>query len=160
MLGSWILVPLYVGSCYLKALNGFGYTVANTVICAAIIPLCYLWLKREKEDIPFIRQAGASVWSLFIALVSVAVLSCISILILYSIEILFGYDLSDLMEWMLGFCFIVLLAPIFISLDENRQTDGYSRTLEAILNWVVSPALIIYSLVLYAYCIKIIVKKY
>lgn len=153
---SWILVPLYVGSCYLKALNGFGPTVANAVICAAIIPLCYLWLKREKEDIPFVRQAGASVWSLFIALVSVAVLSCISILILYSIEILFGYDLSDLMEWMLGFCFIVLLAPVFISLDENRQTDGHSRTLEAILNWVVSPALMIYTLVLYAYCIKIV----
>lgn len=153
---SWILVPLYIGSCYIKALNGFGSSVAFTVICAAIIPLCYLWVGRAKEDIPFIRQAGASAWSLIIALASVSVLCGISVLILLSIDILFGIDTSDFMEWAVKFCYIVLLAPIFISIDENRQTDGYSRTLETIFNWVMSPALIIYTLVLYAYCIKIV----
>ena len=152
---SWILVPLYIGSCYIKALNGFDETVAFVVICVAIIPLCYLWLEREKEDIPFIRQAGASAWALIIALVSVSVLAGITALILLSIDTLFGVDTSDIMEWAARFCFIVLLAPIFISIDENRQTDGHSRTVEAILNWVMSPALIIYTLVLYAYSIKI-----
>ena len=155
---SWILVPLYVGSCYIKALSGFGNSVAFTVICAAIIPLCYLWVKRAKEDVPFIRQAGATVWSLIIATVTVSLLAGITALILLTIETLFGSDVDDLMKWMAKFCFTVLLAPIFISIDENRQTDGHSRTLETILNWVVSPALIIYTIVLYAYCVKIAVS--
>lgn len=153
---SWILVPLYVGSCYIKALDGFGFTVAFTVICAAILPLCYLWVKRAKEDIPFIRQAGATAWSLFIALVSVSVLAGICALILLTIDSLFGFNTSHIIDWTIRFCYTVLLAPIFISIDENRQTDGHSRTVEAILNWVVSPALILYTLVLYAYCIKIV----
>ena len=155
---SWILVPLYVGSCYIKALSGFGNSVAFTVICAAIIPLCYLWVKRAKEDVPFIRQAGATVWSLIIATVTVSLLAGITALILLTIETLFGADVNDLMKWMAKFCFTVLLAPIFISIDENRQTDGHSRTLETILNWVMTPALIIYTIVLYAYCVKIAVS--
>lgn len=153
---SWILVPLYVGSCYIKAFNGFDNNVSFVVICATIIPLCYLWLGREKEDIRFIHQTGASAWSLIIALVSVSVLAGITALILLSIETLFGVDVSVFLKWMVRFCYIVLLAPIFISIDESRRTDVYSRTLEAILNWVMSPALIIYTLVLYAYCIKIV----
>lgn len=153
---SWILVPLYVGSCYIEAHYLFDGTVAFAVICAAILPLCYLWVKRDKEDIPFIRQAGATAWSILIALVSVTVIAGVSALILTSIESLFDADVDGLLDWTLYFCYIVLLAPVFISIDENRQTDGHSRTLEAIINWVMTPALIIYTLVLYAYCIKIV----
>ena len=153
---SWILVPLYVGSCYVKALEGFDNSAEFIVICAAIIPLCYLWVERERTDLPFIRQVGASALSLLIALVYVSVLAGITTLILLSIEALFGNDVSALTEWILEFCVIFLLAPIFVSIDESRQIDGHSRILEAILNWVVSPALVIYTLLLYVYIIKIV----
>lgn len=45
---SWILVPLYVGSCYINAFNGFDNTVSFVVICATIIPpVLFVAWKRE-----------------------------------------------------------------------------------------------------------------
>ncbi len=155
---SWLMLPLYIGSCYLECLDGFGKSVSFHIICFAILPLCYLWIARAKNDISFIRQAAASLNSFVHALIYTAVPSVLTILILISIKILFGPYPIAIQIWLELFYFIVLLAVLFVSFDENGRNGGYVKLVGTILNWVISPALIIYALILYIYLIKIIVS--
>lgn len=153
---SWILLPLYIGSCYLKVLDGFEETVAFHVICFAILPLCYLWIARAKNDIPFIRQTAVSINSLIHALIFTAAPTVLTLLIIWSIRLLFGLFSDTAFIWPLYFYFIVLFPSLFVSFDERNGNDGYFKLVETIINWVLTPALIIYALILYIYLIKII----
>jgi len=156
---SWALVPLYLLSCYWDVLDDFEASVAFVVIHTAVLPLCYLWVARKKEDISFIRQAASSGSSLALAGIFTGVLSGVTALTFLSVNYLFDVDedlMFQILAWFELFYTIVLLWPLFISFEESGKTDGHVKVIEAVFNWVVSPALVVYTLILYAYIAKIL----
>ena len=151
---AWFLwVPvLFWGSAH----PGWG------VVVAYLLAATLLFLGTERMDsVPFARSVyqtgiglaeGGVVTLLIMGLISAIIAS-----VKYLFNLSFNNDVHGYNYW---FCFLVVLPMLCVSLLEtNREGDLKAGSfLRIMVDWVLSPALVIYSLVLYGYIIRILIR--
>lgn len=129
---------------------------------AVLVPLALLLCSRALRNKRFVDDAfvwlRAGILSLFYANVALGLF----VAILYSTTYIFGLEgkwIDDVWMYALIFCEICAVPFLFLMMSDRwrgAEITG-NRILEVLLNYVVTPALLIYTAILYLYMAKILV---
>ena len=172
-----LFVPLFVLTFYLHRVNRWAYCLSYLLF----IPLMALNLKpflwstafgftyalaaillvigiRKMANRPFAAHLLHVVTQMFFGVLVAGLLNIAVVAISASFFYIFGIkEPTNYYEYLYQFIWIVV-APLacatFISRDEYAETD-LPKVIRLILNAILSPAIIIYTVILYAYFIKI-----
>ena len=172
-----LFVPLFVLTFYLHRVNRWAYCLSYLLL----IPLMALNLKpflwstafgftyalaaillvigiRKMSNRPFAAHLLHVVTQMFFGVLVAGLLNIAVVAISASFFYIFGIkEPTNYYEYLYQFIWIVV-APLacatFISRDEYAETD-LPKVIRLILNAILSPAIIIYTVILYAYFIKI-----
>lgn len=152
VLGLYLLSSLFVGNWA----NDQSYYIAVFVV----LPLWLLVRRRLIDNERFVARNGKSVWNLTLALFFGVAAYVLIFIIIESIWYIFKIEYSSIQEYFLT-CplaiIFVLLVPIFFTALEDRGGELRLKGFVApLLNWVLTPALLIYTLVLYVYAAKVL----
>lgn len=127
-----------------------------------VVQLLYLAISRKKENLPFVRNTlkyGVSVlFSGGLALIA----WLLSMSIYYSIRYIFEVNLGSedrFMHYSLVIARMLVFSLLFLMFNQEKETEGMksNRLFEVLVNYVLSPALLIYAVILYLYFIKIVI---
>lgn len=136
--------------------------VEETVYWIAVLAALPLWLcvrHRLTENEPFVQRNVQMAWSAVRALLVAGILYLLYAAIAYTIQSLFDIPRKVWDGWyeqaaLLLFCG---LAPVlFFAMEDRPETIEIRRFWAVLLNWVLTPALLIYTVVLYVYAAKIL----
>lgn len=136
--------------------------VEETVYWIAVLAALPLWLcvrHRLTENEPFVQRNVQMAWSAVRALLVAGILYLLYAAIAYTIKSLFEIPHKVWDGWyeqaaLLLFCG---LAPVlFFAMEDRPETIEIRRFWAVLLNWVLTPALLIYTVVLYVYAAKIL----
>ena len=174
----WLFVPLLILTFWLHKVNRWAYMASGllflplmalnlkpflwsygfafTYVLAAILLLVGV---RRMDNRSFAAHALHVVTQLFFGLVVSGLLTGAVIAIVASFLYIFGIDTSPhIYEYILQFIWFFIAPQIcctFISQDEDVAGEP-AKVLRLILNFILSPAIIIYTVILYIYFIKIV----
>jgi hypothetical protein len=111
------------------------------------------------DNEPFVQRNVQMVWSLVRALLVAGIIYLLYVAIAYTITSLFDIDYKTWNGWY-GQVAVVLfcgLAPVlFLAMEDHPEPIEIRRFWAVLLNWVLTPALLIYTVVLYIYAAKIL----
>lgn len=136
--------------------------VEETAYWIAVLAALPLWLcvrHRLTENEPFVQRNVQMAWSAARALLIAGILYLLYAAIAYTIQSLFDIPHKVWDGWyeqaaLLLFCG---LAPVlFFAMEDRPETIEIRRFWAVLLNWVLTPALLIYTVVLYVYAAKIL----
>ena len=136
--------------------------VEETVYWIAVGVALPLWMcvrHRLTENEPFVQRNVQMAWSLVRALLVAVILFLLYSAIVLTIKNLFDIPYKVWDGWyeqaaLLLFCG---LAPVlFFAMEDRPETIEIRRFWAVLLNWVLTPALLIYTVVLYVYAAKIL----
>ena len=148
----WAVLPLYALTALLPA---EWHSMTEYGILTALLPAVYL-LARGYGD--FNTRFFSMVRSGVVAMGIGALAFVLLLLIDASIQILFPVSWRNVEEYIAIFCFVLLTPMLFIGMESGDERPTASRLEEALVNWVLTPALLIYNLVLYVYLALIVVR--
>lgn len=157
---AWVaLVPLFFWSGF----SDWLLSAQGVVSMGVLTPLALLASRRAVANDRFVTDAlvclRAAVLALFFAGVAYALFEAI----LWSTAYIFGFNDARWVDHLTAELFFVTLflaAPtlFMMMLDRWEETQmGSSRVLEVLVNWIITPAVIIYAAILYLYLLKILV---
>ena len=175
----WFFVPLMTLSFWLHRINRWGYIFsfflflplmalnlkpflwtygfAFTYVLAAILLILGY---KKMDNRPFAAHALHVVTQMFFGLLISSILYIAILVIMASFFYIFGIDEPrHFYEYIAQFIFYVLAPQVCCTLvrqDEDKVTEP-SKILHLILTFVLSPAVIIYTVILYTYFIMIVV---
>ena len=175
----WLFVPLMVLTFWLHKVNRWAYMASGllflplmalnlkpflwtygfgfTYVLAAILLLVGV---RRMDNRSFAAHALHMVTQLFFGVVISGLLSGAVVAIVASFIYIFGIDASDnIYLYILEFIWFFIAPQVcctLVSQDEDEVKEPV-KVLRLILNFILSPAVIIYTVILYAYFIKIVV---
>ena len=158
---SWMpLIPLSVWSGVHDWVGGTQYLVTLCVLA----PLALLLCRRAARNERFVADTMIWVRSLLLAELFANVALGLFAAILFSTTYIFGLRGSWIEHvWMYGLIFCEsLVAPSLFLLMAERWRDAEiegNRILEILLDYIVTPALLIYTAILYLYTAKILVTR-
>ena len=136
--------------------------VEETVYWIAVGVALPLWMcvrHRLTENEPFVQRNVQMAWSAVRALLIAGILYLLYAAIAYTIQTLFDIPHKTWDGWyeqaaLLLFC---VLAPVlFFAMEDRPASVEIRRFWAVLLNWVLTPALLIYTVVLYVYAAKIL----
>lgn len=148
----WAVLPLYALTALLPA---EWHSMTEYGILTALLPAVYL-LARGYGD--FNTRFFSMVRSGVVAMGIGALAFVLLLLIDASIQILFPVSWRNVEEYIAIFCFVLLTPMLFIGMESGDERPTASRLEEALVNWVLTPALLIYNLVLYVYLAVIMIR--
>ena len=144
----WAVLPLYALCVLLPK------WWPETGMLYVLIPPAYL-LARKGD---FSARFFSLVRSLVVA-VGVGAMACLLLFLIYgSIDLLFDTNWNYIEEAIPSFSFILLAPMLFIGMECGGGEPKASKLEDALVNWVLTIALLIYNVVLYAYLYTILVK--
>lgn len=128
-------------------------------LCAFLCLISQYWRKDNRQFIDEMSKKAVNiVFAGALAIIIWGVLSCITLAIIA----LFDLDMyqSPLFERFGIFAGFWAFPVLFLTLEQkNATTDGYLNHIgEMLLNWILSPSLIIYTGIIYAYVVYIIIR--
>ncbi len=174
----WLFVPLLVLTFWLHKVNRWAYMASGllflplmalnlkpflwtygfafTYVLAAILLLVGV---RRMDNRSFAAHALHVVTQLFFGLVISGLLTVAAMAIVASFLYIFGIDTTThIYEYILEFIWFFIAPQVcctLISQDEDEVREP-AKVLRLILNFILSPAVIIYTVILYVYFIKIV----
>lgn len=117
------------------------------------------FLNKESDNFSYCNFSCALSNGIFFSLLAAAILSLGSCAILASIHYLFGLDISSKVYFSLSVLYFIFFAPLYflsgIKQDSDNKNYLYPRGIKFITNFILIPLLTTYSIILYAYIIKI-----
>lgn len=157
--GRWLY---YLSGCFFLPFYSFAWDGRSITysVTLVVVQLFYLLAGWERENRPFVRSAltylGAILSSGLLAMIA----WLLSISIYFSIHAIF--EIWDSLEnrflaYTAAF-FFGSLAPLLFLMFNEKQRKGWeeNKVFPALLNFVLSPALLIYAVILYLYFLKIV----
>ncbi len=176
----WFFVPLVVLSFWLHRVNRWAY-LASFFLFLPLMALNlkpFLWTygfvftyvlaaillvvgNRRLDNRPFAAHALHVATQLFFGLVITAILNLAVLLIVASFLYIFGIDEPrHIFQHIFQFIWFILAPQVCCSLiRQNEDEVGPPfRVLRLILDYILSPAVIVYTVILYTYFIKIAVE--
>lgn len=176
----WLFVPLMVLTFWLHRFNRWAYIVSfflflplmlldlnsflgsfgfgfTYVLAGILLVVGHRWMDNRS----FAAHALHVVTQLFFGLLVTGILNGAVLAIVSSFLYVFGIDSpSHLYEHIIQFIWFVLAPQVCCTLirqNEDEVAEPF-RVLQLILNFILSPAVIIYTVILYAYFIKIVLE--
>ncbi len=174
----WLFVPLMALTFWLHRVNRWAYVAsfflfvplmamnlkpflwtygfAFTYVLAAILLIVG---HRRMDNRPFAAHALHVVTQLFFALLITAILNLAVVAIVASFFYIFGIEQPQhFYEHILQFIWFVLAPQVCCTLVRQNEDElsEPAKVLRLILNFILSPAVIIYTVILYTYFIKIV----
>ena len=174
----WFFVPLMVLTFWLHRVNRWAY-IASSFLFLPLMALDlkpFLWTygfgftyvlagillivgNKRMNNRPFAAHALHVVTQMFFGLLITLILNLAVIAIVASFFYIFGIDEpKHLYEHIIQFIWFVLAPQVCCTLirqNEDEVTEPF-KILRLILNFILSPAVIIYTVILYTYFIKIV----
>ena len=174
----WLFVPLLVLTFWLHKVNRWAY-IASGLLFLPLMALDlkpFLWTygfaftyvlaailllvgKRNMDNRSFAAHALHVVTQMFFGVVISGLLTLAAMAIVASFLYIFGIDMPQhLYEYIWEFIWFFIAPQIcctLISQDEDVVSEP-AKVLRLILNFILSPAVIIYTAILYVYFIKIV----
>lgn len=124
-----------------------------------VFQLIYLVSKQNKDNHLFIQETLKYLKSLFSAALLAGIIWLVILSIYFSITYIFEIwenSTSEVISCITSFAFLLSFPLLFLMFNEKKQeSEGYNRLFEVLLNYILSPALLIYAFILYLYFIKI-----
>ncbi len=177
----YFFVPLMVLTFYMHRVNRWAYVVAGLLFVPLMMLNLYpfLWSAgfyftyvlaaillvigtKQMNDQPFAIQALSTVIQFLFGLLITGLLSVAVLAIVASFLYIFGLDQpTHLFEHILQFIWFFIAPQVcftLVSQVEEGEVSQPSRIIEIILNYILSPAIIIYTIILYAYFIRITIE--
>lgn len=179
----WLFSPLYLTVIYLSRHNKFAYTcsilvpiVGSLIIYTlghkgifyfhnekfwaiyAIAAIALLADKFTKDDEGFIKNAISKILNLALAFGIFALLTIIINLLIAALDYFFDTDLYRANFWVNFHVanFIALVPFLFLLFEDKFYFKTSNRLLKNILNFILTPTLIIYTAILYLYMANIV----
>ncbi|MCQ2283476.1 MAG: DUF4153 domain-containing protein [Bacteroidales bacterium] len=123
-----------------------------------VVAALWLFIRHFKmENIAYVQRNILMVNSGVMAAFVAGILYLLYILIQVSIEMIFGWDFHDeLMEKVAYIVFVVILPMLFFALEDEERVFSLERFWKNVLLWVLTPALLIYTAILYIYSAKVL----
>lgn len=130
-------------------------------VTLVIVQLLYLISTWERDNIRFFRKGLRYLQALLSAGLLAGIAWGLSMSIYFSIRYIFEIwegEESRFAAWSSSLVFIGVMPLLFLIFDQGKEEEaGTDKLFEALLNYVLSPALLIYAGILYLYFIKIAV---
>lgn len=176
----WWIVSFSLNQLFQKGRKRWIYRLSLLLACTApVIPfepdhLSYfiVWImavtfllatKRQMDNRSFTISALRTGFHLVMALILTLALSLLSCSIIASIVYIFDLN-TEILNTVVFYIFLFplsVIAPFLFCFFESTDTDTFQwqplKALDILGNWILSPALIIYTLLLYVYGLKILI---
>lgn len=152
-------IAVMVAACAMPFLIDWTEETAYWIAACVALPLWMCVRHRLTDNEPFVQRNVQMAWSAARALLVAGILYLLYAAIVYTIKSLFDIPHKTWDGWyeqaaLLLFC---VLAPVLFFAMEDRPAPVEIRRFWAVLlNWVLTPALLIYTVVLYVYAAKIL----
>lgn len=123
-----------------------------------VVAALWLFIRHFKmENIAYVQRNILMVNSGVMAAFVAGILYLLYILIQVSMEMIFGWDFHDeLIEKVAYFVFIVILPMLFFACEDVEREFSLGKFWKNVLLWVLTPALLIYTAILYIYSAKVL----
>lgn len=153
----YLSVLLFVPFLFVKA----DFFTAVYLVSLAVSVLVYLACSRKKENLPFVMNALSFFQSLLSAFVLSFVAWLLAVSVFFSIQYIFEVfqqSESRFMAYSAFMAFMLVMPLLFLTFNQGevRKMEG-DKVFHILLNYVLSPALLIYAGILYLYFIKVAV---
>lgn len=153
----YLSVLLFVPFFFVKA----DFFSAVYLVSLAVSVLVYLTCSRKKDNLPFVINALSFLQSLLSAFVLSLVAWLLSLSVYYSIQYIFevfqGSD-SRFVAYSAYMAFMLVMPLLFLMFNQNEVKEMRGdKVFHVLLNYVLSPALLIYAVILYLYFVKVAV---
>lgn len=129
------------------------------LVTLIVFQLIYLVGKQKKDNRLFIQETLSYLKSVFSAGLLAGIIWLVVASIYYSITYIFEIwetNADEVLSCITSFAFLLSFPLLFLMFNEKKtEGDGYNKLFEVLLNYVLSPALLIYAVILYLYFIKI-----
>lgn len=161
---GWLLlylvpIAVMVVACFMPFLIDWPEETSYWIAALVGLPLWMCVRHWLTENEPFVQRNVQMAWSLARALLVAGIFYLLYAAIAYTITSLFDIDYKTWNGWY-GQVAVVLfcgLAPVlFLAMEDQAETIEIRRFWAVLLNWVLTPALLIYTVVLYIYAAKIL----
>ena len=154
----WAMLPLYLLTLFLP--DAWRSSTELHYLYAAL-PAIYLLARRVKDNSRYSLRFYSMARSLTLAIGIATFLMAILMLILGSIETLFHPDPSifnKCYDLVLTVCYPLVAPLVFIGLESTSRTPAVSKLETILLNYILTPALLLYNLILYVYAATILFR--
>ena len=173
----WLFVPLVTLSFWLQRVNRWAYLASFflflplmvvdlrpfletfgfyfTYVLAAILLVAG---NRRMDNRSFAAHTLHVATQMFFGLLISGILNAVVIIIVFSFLYIFGIDIPEhLIEYITLFIWLVLAPQVCCTLVHQNEDEVSepAKVIRIILNFILSPAIIIYTVILYTYFIKI-----
>ena len=149
----------YAATAFISNLVQWTETSAYIVTNIALLPLLLISFRLQRDNERFVDEAAHTALA---AATGIAFAAVIELLFwLTYMSVIYIFDLHEVKH--MGTCsssvsFIVLAPAIFFAVKDNTRLDAHAagRTGDMLLNFIVTPALLLYNVILYVYAAKIL----
>lgn len=128
-------------------------------VSLAVIQLVYWVSTRQKDNFLFIQSVLRYLQSLLFAVVLATVAWLLSLSVFFSIRYIFEIfedSESRFIAYSASVAYFLMLSLLFLTFNDRQRTEmRITRLFSILLNYVLSPALLAYVVILYIYFIKI-----
>ena len=151
----WAVLPLYAACAFLPTA---WHSTTSFYIMIAILPAVYLLASGRTDKEGFGARFLSLVRSLVVALCVGGLLLVLAMLIYYSTEALFNFKPGKAEIIISAVCTMFITPLLFIGMEDSAGEPTAKRLEAEIVNYVLTPALLIYTLMLYVYMVWIAVR--
>lgn len=155
MAAYWAVLPLYALTALLP--DAWHQSTEFFMLCA-LMPLVYLIARGTVADERFSARFFGMVRSYVIAIGIAVILMVLLFLIYESVALLFLKKYFEVYPYIFSFCFVLLAPMLFIGLEGTDSDPEGTRLEGALVNYVLTPALLIYNVMLYVYLATIVIR--
>ena len=158
----WVCWAPFVSLVFWSGLEAWLSTGPSLITYGILVPLALLLCRRAVENVRFVGDVMIWLRSGILAAFFANVALGLFCAILYSTTYIFGLHgvwIEHVSVYALIF-FETFVGPVLFLMMYDRWSGGEcsgSRILEVLLNYIVAPALLIYTAILYLYMVKILV---
>lgn len=148
----------YAATAFIPGLVQWTETSAYIVTNIALLPLLLLSFRLRCDNRRFVDEAAHTALAAATGLIFAAIIELLFWLTYMSV--IYIFDLNEVRhmgDYSAAFSFVVLAPAIFFAVMDNTRLDSRAgRTGDMLLNFIVTPALLIYNVILYIYAAKIL----
>ncbi len=159
----YLLVPILLTiASWLLGREWFG-TSRFFITSAILAPLGLLMARRTLPNGPFVRQTLGYVRAAVVGWVFALTAMLAAMAIYHSVAYIFGIWTAWETQQRVDAYILLLSWGLLWPLTALARLDGYlsgepqgTKTTDALLNWILAPALLVYAAILYLYCLQIL----
>ena len=151
----WAVLPLYL-------LCGFfpsaGHPSGEIWILYSLLPAVYILVRYQVDRTSFSTRFLGLIRSTVVSFGIAMIVFCILTPVCFGIGQIFSFSLIRVKEIMAAFSFILLAPMVFVGMESNLNELKATSLEEIMVNWILTPVLLIYTILLYIYLTIIVIQ--